>query len=708
MAANSICWKLPSKFSFFSSKHNRKIEVQPYIVEFRRLLTCSTVGFQEVSNVDLLHSVVGLYDVCLPDITPEVLYPTVCAKWAKTLILVRSYSDIINEMKEKYGQKENSAVESGGQTTEPVASSFLSEKEENSFLTEKHVRWEDQDLESEKLDENDKIHNVEEKSKQSDSSDNSSENSSADEEEDLTPKEKDIVAQITEQKDTKEPDKLISGAVDSGASDSGVSLCRPKKKEEEDVEPGKFDGIFSDSEGEAVESEEEDDDEEDYSTGVDDFIAAALERKGQVHQGIVNRDTVGIESVLIGAATYERCYSNPREKVVQLSLLSMRKRYRKCGLGKRLIETIKDPTIMGSYDSIAVYADNDAVEFFKKNGFSDDVVLNSRFTELADHWINSTLMCYLPPFTGSDISGVFRSDFEIKAMDQEMEKWREKSLEAYQAQMSCMVRMKHEIKTLKAMVDTQDNVIKILTSAKERLLKEKYKLEKQLLDFKAKDIDSGWSFGDDSEDEDNFYESLASILSKHHDGETEHQLDYQAISKGHFSEVSKEDEQLLSSLVHSQQEKHVMQHVRRSLMSTHLYSDVTVLNITQVKSSHVTLLATTFESPAGSARVNDATTSHQLYFCGGSCEDSLNRIITRGFSKEDFNSGLYGRGLYFTTHPAQASRFTVAGKLLLANVKLGSTDMTPRQDKRRVLPPAGYDSILAVPAYLIEYTTTKK
>lgn len=106
-----------------------------------------------------------------------------------------------------------------------------------------------------------------------------------------------------------------------------------------------------------------------------------------------------------------------------------------------LHQTIKDPTIIGPYDTIAVYADGGAVEFFKKNGFTDDIILNSRFrwvqliwyegffqtlivpdyycrtvyvgqtslkdlhtivflSELTDHWINSTLMCYLPPFTG--------------------------------------------------------------------------------------------------------------------------------------------------------------------------------------------------------------------------------------------------------------------------------------------------------------------
>ena len=42
-------------------------------------------------------------------------------------------------------------------------------------------------------------------------------------------------------------------------------------------------------------------------------------------------------------------------------------------------QTLKDPTIIGSYDTIAAYADNDAVEFFKRSGFTDDVVLCSRF-----------------------------------------------------------------------------------------------------------------------------------------------------------------------------------------------------------------------------------------------------------------------------------------------------------------------------------------
>jgi len=37
----------------------------------------------------LLHAVVGLYDTSLTELTPDVIYSTVCSKWAKTIILVR-------------------------------------------------------------------------------------------------------------------------------------------------------------------------------------------------------------------------------------------------------------------------------------------------------------------------------------------------------------------------------------------------------------------------------------------------------------------------------------------------------------------------------------------------------------------------------------------------------------------------------------------
>ena len=36
-----------------------------------------------------MHAVIGLYDTSLSEMTPDVLYSTVCDKWARTIILIR-------------------------------------------------------------------------------------------------------------------------------------------------------------------------------------------------------------------------------------------------------------------------------------------------------------------------------------------------------------------------------------------------------------------------------------------------------------------------------------------------------------------------------------------------------------------------------------------------------------------------------------------
>ena len=44
-----------------------------------------------------------------------------------------------------------------------------------------------------------------------------------------------------------------------------------------------------------------------------------------------------------------------------------------------LFQQILEPEVVGHYDAIVVHADNGAVDFFQKFGFSDDIVLNSRW-----------------------------------------------------------------------------------------------------------------------------------------------------------------------------------------------------------------------------------------------------------------------------------------------------------------------------------------
>ncbi|XP_078352937.1 uncharacterized protein LOC144637734 isoform X1 [Oculina patagonica] len=734
MAVNSISWKMPSKFSFYSAKSKRKIRVKPYLIDFKRLLESSITAVEGVSNQELLHAVVALYDNCLPEITPEVLYPTVCGKWAKTLVLLRDFQDVLREMKGLSPEDNGYLDENEDNVTSVIQNEPLKDDQspetQSMSLPVNKVETSSDNKQIKKL--NKQVSWGDKQDAKNESSDSGDESSQEDENSE----------KLNITCDT------CSLEIKSCNCDSGVALddqCSKKEKDskteemeneakekENDVEPGKFDGVFSDTDDSEASGESEDE-EEDFSKGAEDFVDAAKKRRAERQSDNVSESSLGIESLIIGAATFERSYSitrhNPSEKVIQLNLLGVRRRCRKSGVGKFLLETLKDPTIIGSYDTIAVYADNDAVDFFKRNGFTDDVVLCSRFSELTDHWINSSLMCYLPPFTGSDFSGSFRSEDDLKAMDDDIRKWREKSLEAYQAQASCMVRMQHEIKTLKAMVDTQEEAIRTLTSAKERIKKEKYKLEKELLAYKMKGKD-GFLADDNTDGDDDLYEALAQMLSKKHVTDTELDLDLDAISHGDFRDVPQEDEELVSSFITSRSEKHLVQQIKRSLMATKNYTSITVNSVRKVESCHIAFMETGFDSRT--QRLGDPVICTQLYFCGGVSDEQIEKIMKRGFSKEDFTRGPYGKGLYFSMQASQAAAFSAPGKLLLCNVGLGLTESVVVQDRGRTLPPPGYDSILtggrpqspvtpgppqqeyvvfdplqAIPVYLVEYSTSR-
>ncbi|XP_064785112.1 uncharacterized protein si:dkeyp-50b9.1 [Oncorhynchus masou masou] len=142
---------------------------------------------------------------------------------------------------------------------------------------------------------------------------------------------------------------------------------------------------------------------ETFCTGLEEFLARARERRAQ-------RDTpgddqpllptaVGAESLIVGAAAYELKTLSTGEKVLQLSLMATRKRYRNCGVGRYIIELLKTQSVCGAYDAFLAHADTDAVDFFSRCGLTDDALLNDKFREVRDEWTNTTLMSYLPPFT---------------------------------------------------------------------------------------------------------------------------------------------------------------------------------------------------------------------------------------------------------------------------------------------------------------------
>ncbi|XP_071954182.1 uncharacterized protein [Antedon mediterranea] len=404
----------------------------PIIIEFRRLLglvsstSSNKSAIPGVCNKELLHAVVGLYDVCLPDITPEVLYNTVCGKYAKTIILVRENSELLNDLTER---------------------------------TKRRCKQEPTDTKGQANDLNTDF--------------KSSDPTCTSNDKEYTPE-------------------------DGMLGDEPVLKPEFEGEDSLDVEerPGTFDDVFSDTDEEEDEEDSSSSEDEDYSTGLKTFLKLVHERREKRQKACrkgeaIAKDSVGIESKIVACATWKKSHICPGEKIIQICLMGVRKKCRKCGIGKYLIKMLKDTTLVGIYDSLVVYADPGAVDFFKSFGFKDDIVLNSKYEQLVDNWTNSTMMCYLPPFTGHTLMQGNDELLDMDAMELEFEKLTKRSRDFYQTQYHCMERLKHEVLMLRTIVQSQKQSIKSLSFDKELLQKKCYSLEKDCLLLKMRALKSG-------------------------------------------------------------------------------------------------------------------------------------------------------------------------------------------------------------------------
>ncbi|CAG2115080.1 unnamed protein product, partial [Medioppia subpectinata] len=181
---------------------------------------------------------------------------------------------------------------------------------------------------------------------------------------------------------------------------------------------------------------------------------------------------------------------SPGVKVVCIPFIAVRTRYRRSGIGRFLIKRLKRPSQVGPYDALVIQADVESVEFFRSNDFSDDIILNSRFREsvvddngreILPRSVSCgrrELMCYLPPFDGHypPMPGTneWNRSEVVNAIDDEVERWRARSLEAYQSQWTCIARLQQEIVKLRSLLKRQEYGFN-------KLRKENLSLQKMLL-----------------------------------------------------------------------------------------------------------------------------------------------------------------------------------------------------------------------------------
>ena len=62
-------------------------------------------------------------------------------------------------------------------------------------------------------------------------------------------------------------------------------------------------------------------------------------------------------------------------------------------------------------------------------GFTDDVILNSRYAHIGDVWFNSKRMCYLGGFTGVMGEGLPDPYFSLRQMELEISLWKERNVQ---------------------------------------------------------------------------------------------------------------------------------------------------------------------------------------------------------------------------------------------------------------------------------------
>ncbi|TRY93630.1 hypothetical protein DNTS_029701 [Danionella cerebrum] len=232
---------------------------------------------------------------------------------------------------------------------------------------------------------------------------------------------------------------------------------------------------------------------EQFREGLQELVSGAKERKERRRvrgeDGKIPPSAVGVESLIVAAACYELKTLTSGNKVLQLSLLAVRKHYRHRGIGRYILELLKAQSIVGQYETLIAHADSDSIDFFKMHDFTEDLMFNDKFRELKDEWMNSILMSYLPPFT-TDLE-LRNPNFSLGLQEVEMdlEMARLQALSSYQHQVMCVSRLLKEVKILRTQLDAQREELEVLNHRLEQ--------EKQ----KRHDVDDQGHFKPESEDQ---------------------------------------------------------------------------------------------------------------------------------------------------------------------------------------------------------------
>nr|VZI45344.1 unnamed protein product [Spirometra erinaceieuropaei] len=237
------------------------------------------------------------------------------------------------------------------------------------------------------------------------------------------------------------------------------------KQENEDEPESRNSSPSSNSSGSGSDNESDDTESEepDYhcSRGYHTFVKACLQRKlvirEMIEQNVFKRDSnvaiplIGPEHRVAAVCTFHTRDIEPNKRIVHIVFMTVRKHLRRLGIGSKVLDILKSTDISGQYDAVVVHADNNAVDFFKKNGFSDDLLINRQWTAIADEYVNCALMTYFPPISCKEKT--------LEIIDDEISDWLKKSADLEEIQLTLLRRLRGEIAQLRRDLREKDLII---------------------------------------------------------------------------------------------------------------------------------------------------------------------------------------------------------------------------------------------------------
>ena len=175
------------------------------------------------------------------------------------------------------------------------------------------------------------------------------------------------------------------------------------------------------------------------------------------------------------------------EKLIQVSLLAVRIRYQRLGVGSRLIRAVlSGEASIEKPEAALAWADTRAIPFFKRHGFTDDPLLNARYREISQPWARSTLMsAQLPPAIpdlsrgGSSSGGHALGWVGGEGLNESLESWRKTRLLEYSKELCLIERMHQEIRSLRDKVSVQNGHAAVLQAENQKLRLENAAMRKE-------------------------------------------------------------------------------------------------------------------------------------------------------------------------------------------------------------------------------------